>query len=187
MYPRHTVLVTCGGKDRKNIITIGWSMPVSINPPMIAISVHPRRYSYELIRDSKEFVVNVPTAELKDATLHIGKTSGRGHDKFSELGLTPISGKTVSTPAIKECVASLECKLVNEIKTGDHFIFIGEVTAAYYTEGMYDRKYALGLQPLIYHLGGNDFSQASQIVMLPSKKSGFESLEKKLRGISNST
>ena len=157
MYPRHTVLVTCGGKDKKNIIAIGWSMPVSINPPMIAISIHPKRYSHSLIRDLKEFVVNVPTNEYKDATLYCGKVSGRDHDKFAETGLTTIEGKTVSSPAIKECVASMECKLVKEVETGDHTLFIGEVTAAYVTERAYDRKYGLGLLQLIYHLGGNDF------------------------------
>jgi len=157
MYPRHTVLVTCGGKDKRNIIAVGWSMPVSINPPMVAIGIHPRRYSYTLIRKLKEFVVNVPTAELKDATLLCGKTSGREHDKFAETGLTPTPGMTVASPAIKECVASLEFKLVKKIVTGDHMLFIGEVTAAYCTDGSYDRRYGLGLLPLLCHLGGNEF------------------------------
>lgn len=161
MYPRHTVLVSCGGKDKKNIITIGWSMPVSINPPMIAVSIHPRRYSYELIRSLKEFIVNIPDSRLKDATLHCGKVSGRDHDKFAETNMTPIDGKTMNTPAIKECVAHLECKLVQEIVTGDHGLFIGQITAAYYTEGAYDRKYALGIMPLLFHLGGNEFISCS--------------------------
>ena len=165
MYPRHTVLVTCGGKDKRNIIAVGWSMPVSINPPMVAIGIHPRRYSYALIREMKEFVVNVPTVELKDATLLCGKTSGREHDKFAETKLTPTPGMTVASSAIKESVASLECKLVNEIVAGDHTLFIGEVTAAYCTDGSYDRKYALGLLPLLYHLGGNEFVTCNRQVV----------------------
>ena len=165
MYPRHTVLVTCGGKDKRNIIAVGWSMPVSINPPMVAIGIHPRRYSYALIREMKEFVVNVPIVELKDVTLLCGKTSGREHDKFAETKLTPTPGMTVASSAIKECVASLECKLASEIVAGDHTLFIGEVTAAYCTDGSYDRKYALGLLPLLYHVGGNEFVTCNRQVV----------------------
>ena len=138
-------------------MTVGWSMPVSINPPMVALGIHPRRYSYALIRELKEFVVNIPTAQLKGANLLCGKTTGRGHVKFAETGLTPTLSMTVASPTIKECVASMECKLVNGIVTGDHTLFIGEVTAVYFTDGSYDRRYALGLLPLLYHLGGNEF------------------------------
>jgi len=77
VHPMHTVLVSCVGKDGKpNIITLAWAMPTSISPPLVAVSIAPRRHSHSLIQETKEFVVNIPTMEILDATFYCGRVSG---------------------------------------------------------------------------------------------------------------
>jgi flavin reductase (DIM6/NTAB) family NADH-FMN oxidoreductase RutF len=131
LHPMHTVLVTYVGKTGKpNIITLAWAMPTSIKPPLVAISVSPRRHSHALIEETKEFVVNTPTMDILDKVVFCGTTSGRSHDKFKEAGLTPIPGKKVKAPLVRECVGHLECKLRSQCVTGDHTIFVGEIVEA---------------------------------------------------------
>lgn len=155
LYPRNIVLVSCIDKNGKaNIITIAWSMPLSIDPPMVAISISPKRYSYKLIEETKEFVINIPTMEILENAIICGKVSGREYDKFKKAKLTPIPAKSVKPPIIKECIAHLECKLINLLVTGDHGLFIGEVIEAYanekvFHEGVYDAEKV----KLIYHIG----------------------------------
>jgi len=132
LHPMHTVLVTSVGKTGKpNIITLAWAMPASINPPLVAISVSPRRHSHMLIEETKQFVVNIPTLDMLDKAVFCGTVSGRNHDKFKETGLTPLSGKKVKAPLIEECVGHLECKLHSQFTAGDHTIFVGEIVDAY--------------------------------------------------------
>jgi flavin reductase (DIM6/NTAB) family NADH-FMN oxidoreductase RutF len=158
MHPRLTVLVTCiDSRGMSNIITLAWSMPTSIKPPMAAISVAPQRYSHKLISETKEFVVNMPTMQLARETLFCGRNSGRDCNKFRETKLTPMPAKKVAPPLIKECVAHLECKVINSITTGDHTLFVGEVVAASADQGIFDVKYDVEKVKPIYHLGGDDF------------------------------
>jgi flavin reductase (DIM6/NTAB) family NADH-FMN oxidoreductase RutF len=131
LYPSRVVLVTSvdfAGKP--NIITLAWTCILSMNPFMVGISVGPKRHSHKLIKESKEFVINLPTIELKEACMLCGTKSGRSVDKFKETGLTPVKSDKVSAPRIKECYAWLECKLVNSVDTGDHTLFVGEVVAS---------------------------------------------------------
>jgi len=132
---------TADGK-KKNIITIGMFASFSGTPRLVGIGISPKRYSYELIRRSGEFVVNVPTRRLIKAASLCGSKSGRDIDKFEAAKLTPIRGRKVSAPLIKECPVNLECKVVREVETGDHTWFIGEVVAAHAQKG-YDWKNGL--------------------------------------------
>jgi flavin reductase (DIM6/NTAB) family NADH-FMN oxidoreductase RutF len=110
LHPMHTVLVSCMGKNaRAHIITLAWAMPTSINPPMVTVSITPRRYSPSLIEDTHEFVVNIPTLDILKETQFCGKVSGRDHDKFKETGLTPAPTRKVKPPIIRECVAKRMC------------------------------------------------------------------------------
>jgi flavin reductase (DIM6/NTAB) family NADH-FMN oxidoreductase RutF len=158
LHPMHTVLVTCGEAEKANIITLAWAMPTSINPPLVAISVRPTRYSHKLIEETQEFVVNIPTMKILKETLFCGRRSGKNHDKFNETKLTPAPAKSVKTPIIKECIAHLECKLKQTFITGDHTIFVGEVIKAYADEDSFK---------LIYHLGGNKFTTLSNEITEP--------------------
>jgi flavin reductase (DIM6/NTAB) family NADH-FMN oxidoreductase RutF len=168
LYPRQVVLVSCADKTGKtNIITLAWCMPVSINPPMLLVGIAPKRYSHELIEETGEFVVNIPTIGILKETLFCGRRTGREYDKFEEAGLTPLPAKTVKPAIIKECVAHLECRLHQQIAPGDHTLFIGEVLSAYANEGAFIEKYNLQKVKPIYHFGGDDFTTISPEIIVP--------------------
>lgn len=168
LHPMHTVLVTCIDKKGKaNIITLAWAMPTSINPPLVAISVAPRRHSYKLLEESREFVVNIPTMEIVRETLFCGRRSGKTHDKFAEAKLTPMPAKAVQAPIIKECAAHLECKLSQTFTTGDHVIFVGEVLHASADEGSFSTVFNIKNAKLVYHLGGDQFTTLAEKIEEP--------------------
>ena len=130
--PERIVLVTSASKiGPPNIITLGWQMRTSFEPPMMAISVGHTRYSHELIKEGGEFVIAVPGIDIAEEVLFCGTRSGRDVDKFSETGLTPGEAQHVRPPLIEECLLNFECKIVGSLNTGDHTIFAGEVLASY--------------------------------------------------------
>ncbi|MEM3608824.1 MAG: flavin reductase family protein [Candidatus Bathyarchaeia archaeon] len=169
LHPMHTVLVSCIGKAGKpNIITLAWAMPTSITPPLVAISVAPKRHSHMLIEETKEFVVNIPTMEILKETFYCGRTSGRDRDKFKETALTPLPAKKVKPPIIKECVAHIECKLHSKHVTGDHTIFVGEIIEAYADKQAFKNgEYDLEKARMIFHLGGSSFATLEPKVHTP--------------------
>jgi flavin reductase (DIM6/NTAB) family NADH-FMN oxidoreductase RutF len=159
LHPMHTVLISCVGKEGKpNITTIAWAMPTSIEPPLIAISVSPKRHSHKLIDETKEFTVNIPTLEILQAVYACGSLTGRSFDKFKKAGLTPIPGRKVKAPAIRECVAQLECVVDDQLITGDHTIFVGRIVDAYADMGAFTESYDLKKTRHLYHAGGNNFA-----------------------------
>jgi flavin reductase (DIM6/NTAB) family NADH-FMN oxidoreductase RutF len=137
--PVPAVMVTCLG-EKPNIITIAWAGTICSEPPMLSISVRPDRFSYKLIKDSQEFVVNVPDKKVTRETDLCGVISGRNHDKFHETGLTAGKGATVKTPVIMECPLNIECKVTKEIELGSHNMFLAEVTAIQVSEHLIDEK-----------------------------------------------
>ena len=168
LHPRHVVIATCVDKAGKpNAISLAWSMPVSHNPPIVVISVSPRRYSHRLIAESREFVLNVPTIELVKQTLFIGRRSGREFDKFKETGLTPLPAKKVNPPIIKECIAHLECKAREQIDAGDHTLFIADVVAAYVNQDVFKEKMNIRKAKPIYHIGEDSFTSLTDEVITP--------------------
>jgi flavin reductase (DIM6/NTAB) family NADH-FMN oxidoreductase RutF len=127
-FPMQSVLVTCNNEHGKtNVITIAWHTPISKNPPLYGISVAPSRYSYELINNSKEFVINFAPYNLLDKVHFCGTHSGRNIDKIEEVKLTLMPSQKVNVPLIKECFAHLECKLYKTLELEDHTFFIGVV------------------------------------------------------------
>ncbi len=128
--PTPVVMVSCQREGEKpNIITIAWIGVVCSDPPMVSISIRPSRYSYEMIKEAGEFVVNIPTRELCQVTDYCGIVSGRDVDKFKETGLSPEPSTVIKTPSISECPLSLECRLKEVIHLGAHDLFLGEVVA----------------------------------------------------------
>lgn len=159
LHPMHTVLVSCVGKAGKpNITTLAWAMPTSINPPLIAISLAPTRHSHLLIEESEDFVVNIPTLEILQAVYACGSLSGRSFDKFKKANLTPMQAKKVKSPAIRECIAHLECIIDSKFTTGDHTVFVGKIVEAYADQGIFTESYDLKKTRMLYHLGGNNFA-----------------------------
>ena len=169
LHPRLTILVTSIDKEgRPNIVTLAWSMITSFEPPMLAISVGPQRYSHDLIKDQGEFTVNIPTMEILKETLFCGRVSGKDYDKFKITGLTPETAEKVKPPLIKECIAHLECKVDGTMKTGDHTIFAGEIVRAIADKDRFDEKYDISSTNLIYHIGKNDFTTNQSETITPN-------------------
>lgn len=168
LHPRLVVLVSCVDKAGKaNAITLSWSMPVSMNPPMVVMGIAPRRYSHELIEETKEFVINIPTMGIIQETLFCGRRSGRKYDKFKETRLTLLPAKMVKPPIIKECVAHLECGLEQQLTVGDHTLFIGRVLTAYADKGVFDKNFDIKKVKLIYHVGRDDFVTLAPEIVSP--------------------
>ncbi|MDX2442302.1 MAG: flavin reductase family protein [Bacteroidales bacterium] len=130
IYPLPAVMVSCGHNEEEyNIITIAWTGTISSDPPMCFISVRPQRHSYEIIKRTGEFVINLTTLELARATDWCGVRSGKKYNKFREMNLTPEKAEFVSAPLIKESPVNIECK-VTEIKPlGVHHMFMANILA----------------------------------------------------------
>jgi len=132
---RPVYLVSAEFKGEKNIITVGMFALFSGKPTLVGVGIAPSRYSYDLIRQSGEYVVNAVDDKFMEAVRVCGEKSGREVDKFEMAKLTPEKGIRVNAPFIKESPISIECKVVKEVETGDHVWFIGEVLAAHVREG----------------------------------------------------
>ena len=131
MWPMRHFLITCGDIEGKsNIIAVSFCMPVSKEPPLIACAIGKDFYSSKLIEETKEFIVNVPPKELKKQIYYCGFHSGYQVDKFKETTLTPQPAEKVRVPIIDECIAHMECKVKQQVETGDKNLFIGEVIGA---------------------------------------------------------
>ena len=137
--PRPIVLVTSvDAAGKPNVFTVAWSMPTSFDPALLAISAGHQRYSHELIAECGEFVVNVPDRTLKDLALQVGGISGRKADKFAKFRIATQPAQRVKPPVIADCLAAIECVVVDSLLTGDHTIFIGRVAAAYPLQPTFD-------------------------------------------------
>ena len=154
LYPLPAVMVSVADKEgNHNIITIAWAGTICTNPPMISISVRPERYSYHMIDETGDFVVNLTTEDLAYATDYCGVKSGREVDKFKELHLTAEKADHVQAPLIKECPVNIECKVVKKEELGSHHMFIAEVKAVHVDEAFMDEKNRFALEktrPIVY-------------------------------------
>ena len=128
------------GNGKNNIITVAWAGTICTNPPMLSISVRPERYSYEMIKSTKEFVVNLTTKELVKACDYCGVTSGRDVDKFEKMKLTPIKLPNVSVPGIKESPVNIECRVKKIEELGSHTMFIADVVGVTVDDEYMDEK-----------------------------------------------
>lgn len=157
LYPLPVVMVSMADKQgRKNIITIAWAGTVCTNPPMVSISVRPERYSYPILKETGEFVINLTTKELAFATDYCGVKSGRDVDKFKEMKLTPIPASEVKAPMIAESPVNIECKVREIISLGSHDMFLADVVAVHADEKYMDEKRKFHLEkaePIVYSHG----------------------------------
>ena len=165
MYPLPVVMVSCGNMERSNIITVAWTGIMNTDPAMVYISVRPTRYSYNIIKESGEFVINLTTENLAYATDWCGVKTGAQVDKFKEMNLTKEPAKFVKCPMIKESPVSVECK-VKEIKElGTHHMFVAEVLGINADEKYIDEKGAFDISKcdLIAYSNGNYYSLDKKI------------------------
>lgn len=137
--PIPNLLVSCRGKDGKNnALAVGFAANVSANPPMVMVGIVPEHYSYQLIKESGEFVINIPTKGFEKEYYYLGSKSGRDEDKFAALNLEWENGTKVNAPLLSACPLSVECKVTDCIRTGDHDLFIGTIVAVHCDEAWLD-------------------------------------------------
>jgi flavin reductase (DIM6/NTAB) family NADH-FMN oxidoreductase RutF len=123
MWPMKTFLITCADIDgNPNIIAVSFCMPVSREPPLTACAIGRKAFSCELIENTKEFIINVPSAELKQQVYYCGYNSGRQVDKFKVTNLTPKPARRVKPPIIDECIAHMECVLEDIFQAGESIV-----------------------------------------------------------------
>ena len=176
LYPIPAVMVSCGTMEKSNIITVAWTGIINTNPAMVYISVRPTRYSYNLIKEQGEFVINLTTKDLVRATDWCGVKTGEKVDKFKEMKLHKEKAKFIKCPMIKESPVSVECK-VKEIKElGSHTMFIAEVVAINVDEKYIDNKGAFDITKcdLMAYANGNYLAMGKKL-----GKFGFSVKKKK--------
>lgn len=129
--PGPVALFTTANKDRFNVMTMSWHMAMEFSPPLIGCIIGPWDYSYAAFKKSKECVIAIPTVDLIEEVVDIGNCTGRYVEKFEKFNLTPVKGKKVGAPLIKECLVNLECRLVNSTLANKYGFHVLEVVAAW--------------------------------------------------------
>lgn len=129
--PGPIVLVSSFWKGSSNIMTMGWHMILGFEPSLFGCYIWDENHSFEMIRRSRQCVINVPTTDLTDLVIGIGNSIGDEIDKFKEFGLTPVKGEKVAAPLIKECYANFECRLADSSLIPKYGLFVWEVVKAH--------------------------------------------------------
>lgn len=160
LYPVPAVMVTCGPREKPNIITLAWVGTVCSDPPMLGIGIRPSRYSNELIKQQSAFAVNLPTVDMVRVTDYCGSVSGRKVDKFAATGLTPVPAKVIDTAIIGECPVNIECQVIKVLPLGAHDLFLGKVVAVQVDESILDEVGNMDLAKanLVAYSGGRYWS-----------------------------
>ena len=164
--PGPVVLVTATLRGRSDVTAVAWAMPLSGDPPLVGVALSPRTFIHELVRRSEEVTINVPPADLARQVHHCGTVSGAAEDKWAATGLHATSARQVEAPWIEECVAHLECGVVEVMPVGDHELFVGQVLGAWAEAD----AFADGWQPehelgrLLHHLGGPRYGVLAEVI-----------------------
>lgn len=144
-YPEQVVLgIAKDAKGVCNPIALGWTMIVSHQPPMMAVAIGKTRYSLEAFRHAGEFVIAFPSEHQGEETLLFGTKSGRDMDKFQEAGTPLEPASKIDCVLMSDAVANFECKTVNEVETGDHVVFVGEIVCSHVNSKPLNRLYTVG-------------------------------------------
>lgn len=180
LYPIPVVMVSCGNMEQSNIITVAWTGIANTDPAIVYISIRKERFSYNIIKNSKEFVINLTNIELVRQTDWCGVKTGAKIDKFKEAKLTKEKAQFVKCPMIKESPVSIECEVIEEKDLGSHTMFIAKVLAIHAEEDFFDEKGAFDIQKcrLIAYANGGYYELGKKL-----GKFGF-SVQKKKRKIS---
>lgn len=166
LYPIPAVLVSCQREgERPNLITVAWTGTICTNPAMVYISVRPERYSYDIIRETGEFVINLTTESLAKAVDYCGVRSGRDVDKFQQMQLTPEPSQIVKAPAVLESPVNIECRVTGIQELGSHHMFLARVVQVNVLEDLLDSKGKLDLAKagLLHYSHGEYFTQGRRI------------------------
>jgi flavin reductase (DIM6/NTAB) family NADH-FMN oxidoreductase RutF len=161
LFPTPVVLVTCVDEAGKpNIITLAWVGVINSEPPMIGISIRPERYSYACVKQSKEFVINLPSEEMIRKVDACGMLSGKETDKFSSMGWKQVPAQKVKPPLIDECPVQMECKVKEIVSLGSHGFFLSEIVTLHVKEEIQKEKGRIDITralPLVFCPGANEY------------------------------
>jgi flavin reductase (DIM6/NTAB) family NADH-FMN oxidoreductase RutF len=160
--PGPVVMVTTARKGRPNVMTMSWHTMMEFEPPLVGCVISNRNFSFDILRKTRECVINIPTVELAAQTVRVGNCSGQKTDKFAAFGLTPLPAAHVAPPLIAECYANLECKVVDVRLVEKYNFFVLEVVKAWIDP-------ARNKPRTIHHLGMGAFMVAGRRIKLPSK------------------
>ena len=164
--PVPAVLVSVTDKEGKSkIITVAWAGTVCTNPPMVSISVRPSRYSYQILEETGEFVINLTNESLVKACDYCGVVSGRDVDKFAKTGLTPIPMEHVHAMGIDESPVNMECKITEKRELGSHTMFIAEVVGVTVDDQYMDEtgKFHINESGLVMYSHGEYFALGKKL------------------------
>lgn len=156
IYPLPAVMVTCRDQGKDNVLTIAWTGTICTNPPMTYISVRPERYSYDMIKNSGEFVINLTTKDLAKATDFCGVRSGKDLDKFQEMKLVKEEAQVVNAPVLSASPVNIECKVEDIIPLGSHHMFVARVVNIMVDDSYMEESGRFALEatnPLVYAHG----------------------------------
>jgi flavin reductase (DIM6/NTAB) family NADH-FMN oxidoreductase RutF len=160
--PGPVVLVTTSYGTKPNIMAMSWHTMMEFEPPLIGCVISNRNYTFNILKTTKECVINIPTLDLVEKVVGCGNTSGRKIDKFEVFGLTQVSAECVKAPLISECYANLECRVVDDKMVAEYNFFILEVLKAWIDPTRKDQR-------TIHHRGRGVFMIAGETIKLPSK------------------
>lgn len=169
-YPMITPLITSQAGGKENVMTATWTTPVSIDPPLYAVSIAPSRFSHQLIEDSGNFGVCFMDFQDVEKVLKAGRMSGKNADKFEKLNLEKKKATEINAPLIADAISALECKLTHSPKLGDHTLFVGKVVASWVQQGtLKDNVLDLKKVDPVFYLGSNRFTTTKEWDKLVSK------------------
>jgi len=154
------VLVTTSWHAKANVMPVAYAMPLSFQPPLVGIAVHPSRHTHDMIRFSEEFAINVPGRSVIHHVQYLGSVSGKELDKFELTKLPTLKARKVEAPLIEGCIGYIECGLEDALRIGDHTLFVGRVMAASVDDEAFDETWLLAdddHKPLHY-LGLNRYA-----------------------------
>ena len=165
IYPIPAVMVSCGNMENANIITVAWTGVINTNPAKVYISIKPERYSYNIIKQSKEFVINLTNRKIAYATDWCGVKTGAKVNKFKEMKLTKQKSYNVEAPCIEQAPVSIECKVDKIIELGSHHMFIADVLSIDVDEKYIDKKGAFDISKcnMIAYANGGYFELGKKI------------------------
>ena len=156
LHPKITFFLTSISRtDKPNVMTCAWATPVSDEPPIVVVCVSRESYTAELIKQTKEYVINIPSRKLLKVLWICGKTSGRNTDKFKKAKLKTASAKKVKAPILSDCIGHIECKLLKTVEAGECYAFFGKVLAAYADDRYFKKDVWTAKAGIPLHLGGS--------------------------------
>jgi flavin reductase (DIM6/NTAB) family NADH-FMN oxidoreductase RutF len=168
--PGCVVLVTSGTMENPNVMTFSWQTPVnSSDPCLIVLAISHVRYSYDLIKQNNELVINVPGEELLEESHYVGTVTGRHIDKFKESGLTAVHARIVAPPLIEQCAAHLECRIAEIFKMQSHDLLVCEVLRAEADTDLFDGKWIPEKFHTLHYLCGNHYGVMERTVEAGTK------------------